>query len=240
VFEIGSSLRATRERRGLSFEDVERDTCIRPRYLRALEDEAFQLLPSRAYAKAFLREYAEYLDLDGERLVDEFSSRFPPEQEPESKFVPAPAEIPRFRLSLTPIALITAALGAAAVAIWLIGVGGTSKHSPPTPRPQRGLKAITPPHQPPSPPTPHVARLTLTATTGACWLDAHAGSQTGADLHIGTLEPGQSLRLTGRRIWIRLGDPTVLVATLNGKKIRLPRATPVDVLVGPIGVKTTS
>jgi len=50
VFEIGSRLREARERHGLELADVERETRIRARWLRALEEERFDLLPDRAAA----------------------------------------------------------------------------------------------------------------------------------------------------------------------------------------------
>jgi cytoskeleton protein RodZ len=51
-------------RRGLELTQIEADTCIRARYLRALEDERFELLPGTAYVRGFLRTYARYLGLD--------------------------------------------------------------------------------------------------------------------------------------------------------------------------------
>ena len=51
-------------------------TKIRGKYLRALEEERFELLPSHTYIKGFLRSYADYLGLDGQLYVDEYNSRF--------------------------------------------------------------------------------------------------------------------------------------------------------------------
>ena len=75
MFEIGPALREARERRGLAFGDVEADTAIRTRYIRALEEEQFDVLPGATYTKGFLRAYAEYLGLDGQLFLDEFNSR---------------------------------------------------------------------------------------------------------------------------------------------------------------------
>ena len=75
MFEIGPALREARERRGLAFGDVEADTAIRTRYIRALEEEQFHVLPGATYTKGFLRAYAEYLGLDGQLFIDEFNSR---------------------------------------------------------------------------------------------------------------------------------------------------------------------
>ena len=76
MFEIGNSLREARLRQGLDFPDVERATKIRPKYLRALEDEQFEILPAQTYVKGFLSTYAEFLGLDGQLYVDEFNSRY--------------------------------------------------------------------------------------------------------------------------------------------------------------------
>ncbi len=87
MFEIGSSLRERRERQQLELSTIEQATRIRAKYLSALEDERFDLLPDPAYAKGFLRTYADYLGLDAQRFVDEYNSRFAPEEEAQA--VPA-------------------------------------------------------------------------------------------------------------------------------------------------------
>ena len=76
MFEIGNSLREARERQGLEFPEIEAGTKIRGKYLRALEEEHFDVLPAQTYVKGFLRSYAEYLGLDGELYVDEYNSRY--------------------------------------------------------------------------------------------------------------------------------------------------------------------
>jgi cytoskeletal protein RodZ len=76
MFEIGATLREARERRQLTWEQVETDTKIRAKYLRALEEEEFDSLPSGTYVRGFLRAYASYLGLDGRLFVDEYASRF--------------------------------------------------------------------------------------------------------------------------------------------------------------------
>src|SRR5918992_1214628 len=73
--EIGQVLRETRQRAGLDIGTVEARTKIRTRYLRALENEEWDVLPGHAYAKGFLRTYAQVLGLDAEALVDEYRRR---------------------------------------------------------------------------------------------------------------------------------------------------------------------
>lgn len=79
--EVGSILRQAREARGLTLQQVEEETKIRLRYLVALEEENFALLPGRFFAKSFLRTYARYLGLDAEALVARFEDLYPPEKE---------------------------------------------------------------------------------------------------------------------------------------------------------------
>lgn len=55
--------------------EVEETTKIRSKYLRALENEEYNLLPAPAYVKSFLRTYADYLGLDSRALVDLYKSR---------------------------------------------------------------------------------------------------------------------------------------------------------------------
>jgi hypothetical protein len=241
VFEIGSSLREAREQRDLSHADVERHTRIRTRYLRALEEETFELLPGTVYAKGFLRAYADYLGLDGQRFVDELASRLPAEEEPEAHVPLQPIRRRRLRISRNLVAGIGAAVAVAGVAIWLVGAQqGTKKHVAQPQRPATKPQVVVP--EPPRnlTPRPQLARLTLRATRGACWLDARAGSPTGTELRSGMLESGHSLRLQGKRIWIRLGDPTVLDATLDGRRVALPATTPVNVLVTRVGVRAVA
>ena len=77
MFEIGNSLREARLRQGLDFFEIEQSTKIRGKYLRALEDEQFEVLPAQTYVKGFLRSYADRpFGLDGQLYVDEFNSRY--------------------------------------------------------------------------------------------------------------------------------------------------------------------
>ncbi len=78
MLEIGRSLREARERRGIALAEAEAATMIRARYLEALEAERFELVPEGPYLRSFLREYAEYLSLDGDIFVAEYMRRNPP------------------------------------------------------------------------------------------------------------------------------------------------------------------
>jgi len=69
---IGETLRAARETKGVSLQQAEEDTKIRKRYLEALEDEDYDIIPGRVYAKGFLRNYADYLGLNPDEMLMEF------------------------------------------------------------------------------------------------------------------------------------------------------------------------
>ena len=65
----GQRLRATREARGQTLEDVERVTRIRARHLMALEADEYEALPSLTQARGFLKNYAQHLGRDPDELV---------------------------------------------------------------------------------------------------------------------------------------------------------------------------
>ena len=69
---IGATLREGRNRRRVDLAEVEAAIKIRVRYLRAMENEEWDVLPGGAYTRGFIRTYAAYLGLDGERLADEY------------------------------------------------------------------------------------------------------------------------------------------------------------------------
>ena len=96
--DIGSTLRETRIRKKIDITSVEEATKIRAKYLRALENEEFGLLPGPTYAKTFLRTYAEYLGLDPRLLVEEYSARF---ERPEDLELPAFSREARLRTRVT-------------------------------------------------------------------------------------------------------------------------------------------
>jgi cytoskeleton protein RodZ len=74
--EIGDQLRETRMRNRIDITEVEAATKIRAKYLRALENEEWDLLPGPTFVKTFLRTYADYLGLDARNLVEEYRSRY--------------------------------------------------------------------------------------------------------------------------------------------------------------------
>jgi hypothetical protein len=75
---IGNTLREARNRRKIDLSEAENATKIRARYLRAMENEEWDVLPGGAYTRAFVRTYANYLGLDGERLAEEYKREAAP------------------------------------------------------------------------------------------------------------------------------------------------------------------
>lgn len=85
--DIGSTLRETRMRKRIDISEVEAATKIRARYLRALENEEWSLLPGPTFVKTFLRTYAEYLEIDARLLVEEYRDLY--EQPTASELAPS-------------------------------------------------------------------------------------------------------------------------------------------------------
>lgn len=132
--EIGTTLRESRMRARIDISEVEADTKIRAKYLRALENEEWDLLPGPVYVKSFLKTYGEYLGLDTRLLLDEFRRRYERPNDHETPLASASRgrsrarerEPPRRRggvgrALLSPIAVIIVALVVIAGAFWVIG-----------------------------------------------------------------------------------------------------------------------
>lgn len=75
--DIGEKLRSAREAMGLSIADVEKTTKIQSRYLTAIENDEFDKLPGDFYTRAFIRQYAQVVGLDGKELLSEFHQDVP-------------------------------------------------------------------------------------------------------------------------------------------------------------------
>jgi cytoskeleton protein RodZ len=75
---VGTILREARNRRKVELSEVEAATRIRFRFLRAIEDEEWDVLPGGVYTRGFIRTYASFLGLDGDRLVDDYRESVEP------------------------------------------------------------------------------------------------------------------------------------------------------------------
>lgn len=73
---IGQLLKTTREKKGFTLDQVEKATKIRLRHLQALEADLYQKLPSATYAKGFIKNYAEFLNLSVDTSLAVFRRDF--------------------------------------------------------------------------------------------------------------------------------------------------------------------
>jgi transcriptional regulator with XRE-family HTH domain len=238
VSEIGSSLGRAREERGLTLADVAMATRIRMRYLAALEEERFDELPA-GYARAFLRTYAAYLDLDGQRLVDDYGSRFPLRQA-------IPARPPsRGRRDWVPpravIVIVACVVGL--LALLVAGELGSRKGSPelpgPSPKPPRAIVASSSAAHALRPrKVERRRRIVLGASHGDCWIAVRLGSAEGPLLYENLLRPGQAISFVRRPLWVRVGAPANLVLVLAGRRLTpLAGYGPLNVVVGTSGIR---
>ncbi len=247
VLEIGSSLREARGRRRLTLERIAAETRIPVHHLEALEQERFDDLPEDPYRRSFLREYAEFLGLDGDLYTREYDRRFRP-QEPEwpLRRVQPPGYRSGRQLWFPPwLLVLVAVLAVLALAIWRLSSSGGRQPAPsPATTPISSAQTATAArkHKPPAPATPQRRPLlNLTATRGNCWLWVRSGSSRGTTLYEQTLPQGASIRFRLRTpLWIRVGAPWNLDATLGARSLTalLPTRTG-DILVTPGGLVST-
>jgi cytoskeleton protein RodZ len=220
VFDIGSSLRDARLRQGLDFPELEERTKIRPKYLRALEEERFDILPAPTYVKGFLRTYAAAIGLDPQPFVDEYNTRFAiSEDDAPTRMRRAPVrrqsrttrESRVAVLALLAIAVLTALV----IAAWRFG--GPERETVPglTPQAQPGTTQ-------PVAAAAGRARLVITAARGPSWMEVRAGAQGGRLVYSGTLERGQRKVFQGERLQVQLNRPENVAVRLNGEAVALP------------------
>jgi cytoskeleton protein RodZ len=221
VFEIGNSLREARLRQGLEFPEIEQATKIRGKYLRALEEEQFEVLPAQTYVKGFLRSYADYLGLDGQLYVDEFNSRYVRgelEEEEERPLTPRVARPNRGGAFQNKAVMLTVAVIAGltvfvfAAAKWG-GPGDQNEVLPLT-----NTQAKKPVKKKP------VVNLVAAGVNGGAYLAVYRGPRTGRPIYEGTLENGRRHRFMGKHLWVYVFAPANLRLKLNGKARPVPGA----------------
>jgi cytoskeleton protein RodZ len=239
MFEIGNSLREARLRQQLQFAVLEERTKVRPKYLRALEDEQFEVLPAPTYVKGFLKAYADALGLDGQLYVDEFNSRFVAGEEDAPFRAQRTPSTRAARRVETSAVLVTLAAVIAVTALLVLAFKSPDANR----RHAVGAKGATPVQPAPHPvvrkrPAPRVS-LVLTAAVGDSWLEVRAGSSSGDILFSGTLPQGKSLPFTGRRLWVSAGALQNLRAKVNGAIASLVGSgSPATLVFGPHGQLT--
>lgn len=264
MFEIGNTLREARLRRGLDISECETGTKIRAKYLRAMEDEHFDLLPSPAYVRGFLRTYAQYLGLDGQLMNDEYESRFltaaPFGEHGDANRLrsgrsgrrPAPAgarrrparrpvaRAPRRRTEAQLLWLAIGGVMAVALLIWM-GVGDPSPPSPDVPP----APAVTTPSDTPGSASevdtseaPETLPITLTGTGSyGAYVEVRGGGATGRQVFAGTLSDGQSKTFrVERALWVRTYNAEGLRVTVRRGAARALTGGTGDFLVSRTGV----
>ncbi|HEX6787712.1 MAG TPA: helix-turn-helix domain-containing protein [Gaiellaceae bacterium] len=219
MFEIGNSLREARMRQGLDYPQVELATKIRAKYIRALEEEEFEILPSGTYIKGFMRSYADFLGLDGQLYVDEYNSRhvsdgFLDEQPPHRPRARRDRSVDQ-RVVFIVLALI-AVVTALVIAAWKFG--GSDAGAP---------KVLTPPHK-------TVPKgLQFIGVKQGTYLEIRRHSSTGPVLFQGPLRPGDAEFLVGKQFWMLVRRPAGVHFKLLGKPVSLPARHNLRVRVTP-------
>ena len=175
--DIGTTLREARMRARIDISEIETETKIRAKYLRALENEEWDLLPGPTYVKSFLRTYADSLGLDGKLLIEEYKLRHERLSDVELQPIAPPGQRDRRRPPRAIVSrgwiVVVAVIGLVA-ALYFLGRGGgddggnnaASTTTPPAQQTQSSSsgKAATPPAKKKEKPQPKHAKLTVVAT----------------------------------------------------------------------------
>jgi Helix-turn-helix domain len=232
VFEIGTSLHEARTRRSIDLNQAELATKIRAKYLRALEDERFEQLPSQTYVKGFLRTYAEYLGLDGQLYVDEYNSRFVVGDEFDPRPRRSSVRPGRRNRRIETFVVLGALTLIAAITLVVVGAwktSGSGTKTPPSPADAHAAKHVTLPR------LPH-AYLQIIAVSGSSYVAVHRDGPTGRLLFQGTVEKGRVEPFQGKSFWLNVSAPENLRIIVGGKTVPLTGYKPVALTVTPSGV----
>jgi len=250
---IGETLRQARTRHELDIADVAERTKIRAKYLRALENEEFSVLPGSTTVRSFIRTYAELVGLDPHPLVEQY--RVEHEAPEEAEVLPAapargserrerrerrpPPSGPRGGPS--PLALAGAAVLAVLVLLAVIGlIGGGEEGDGDKAGTQAERTETTPRERPRRPPKrrPRPARRSVATMRVAPAVPTYVCVDNGPGTTIvfeGTLDSSRGFR--GKRLRLNLGKTSAKL-TANGRAVALePLPTPVGYDVTPSRVK---
>lgn len=229
VSDVSGTLRAARERAGLSLEELSARTRIKLAFLKAIEAGQFETLPGEFFARAFLRSYARELHLSPDEIVGAFDASRHPTPEPAVESHPTPSEPQIERGSLRQLPWILTANGMVPVAvIGLVLVATMYMWARPAPLEEDvtpGAVGTTGRAEPP-PPTPAAAAVSAPSqvdpellvveisTTGPTWITATAdGKRTAYRL----FEAGERLTIRARdEVSFRLGNAGAFQYSING------------------------
>jgi cytoskeleton protein RodZ len=177
--DIGSTLREARMHARIDISEIESETKIRAKYLRALENEEWDLLPGPTYVKSFLRTYADALGLDGKLLIEEYKLRHERLSDVELQPIAPLGQRERRRRPRAVVPrswLVAVVVVGLLVGLWVIGNrnggdGGSSASTPPptttrskTTSPSSKAAAPKKKRKKKSKPKAKFARLTIVAT----------------------------------------------------------------------------
>src|SRR5918997_185115 len=203
---IGETLREARMRQRLDIADVETRTKIRAKYLRALENEEFGMLPGPTFVKTFLRTYAEMLGLDPHVLVEAYGANYEGEDELELQPLgptTAAGRDRRYGPRLGPGSLALLALVAVLAVLVGIGVtGGGGGGEGQADRPAAPATETTPATETQAEPPPprRVALRVVPATPTYVCVDRGPGTDV---VFEDTIDAARTFR--GRRVRVKLG-----------------------------------
>jgi len=235
--EIGSTLREARMRARIDITEVEQATKIRAKYLRALENEEWSLLPGPTFIKSFLREYADFLGLDARTLVEEYKVRY--EHPHEHELAPISPKLRHERRTSArgpgyrpprvapPWLIVGGAIVAILVVLGIVGSqtgGGGSTPSGSTrtaTTPAGGRSGHTRPAPTQAAPTQASVRIVPTGTVYVCLVDGGGrvlirGSQFAAGQQVPVYR-ARTLRIT-------LGNNAVRLR-VNGRALAVPASS---------------
>jgi cytoskeleton protein RodZ len=240
--DIGATLREARMRAHVDISEIESATKIRAKYLRALENEEWDLLPGPTYVKSFLRTYADALGLDGKLLIEEYKQRHERLSDVDLQPI-APRGVGeqrrrRERRGIAPGWIVGAVLAGLLVALYLLGrhSGGGSTDTtpiraapPPATTPKRAHKGASA-HRRPAPPAK--PRLTLVASGPVYVCLQAAGGRT--------LLPGVILQSGDRRGPYRSSAFRITLGNGNVRMVLDGRSAAVPAVQNGIGYVVTS
>jgi cytoskeleton protein RodZ len=219
---IGETLREARMRQHLDIADVEERTKIRAKYLRALENEEFGMLPGPTFVKTFLRTYAELLGLDPHLLVEEYRATHEPRDELEQLQSLGPPGVARERRRAGPpgpLAILAMLVVGVVAFLTVLGLvlgddGGGEERAAETATERRPERRPREPRETPRPTTVRL-RVTPTTPTYVC-VDTGAGTEVTFE---GILESARTFR--GRRLRVNLGKTSIDLRA-NGRPVDVP------------------
>jgi cytoskeleton protein RodZ len=234
--DIGTTLQEARMRARIDISEVEAATKIRAKYLRAIENEEWDMLPGPTFVKSFLRTYADYLGIDGKLLVEEYKLRHEPlPDQAELQAIGPPLGERRLRPPRPPRIprgwLIGAAVAGLLVILVILGsIGNDNGSNPVATRPQR---TTAKPKPRPAPPPPTRATLQLIPTDQVYVCLRNAADQLVVNE---TLTPDGGIRtFKSRRFKLTVGNSSISMK-VNGKQFAVqPSPTATTFEITPTG-----